>query len=578
MCTKLTLAFASLLLALGLVGMAAVLSSGASSGGTTEFAPASGEVTSPRDLFDIDELKSLTLDDLQWTLISERVLTSGVTETIGSWSGGVWHTFDITGTARTITLSEQAAICWPPGYPHTPNSQAGFGYVFAVHEATRLPDLADVGEQLALAFGIPVLYHGEEAVDWESLGYGSRGDLVDATVLNLFRLNRCAPVDLIRGNFGWALARTNIRAITLLQRLAEERGGSVTRVALQGGSKEGFATWLASAVDDRIEVDASGGYQREDLRSSLPVYATDWGCESPPAAEGVSVANMLILLDWITRTPAGWAAERAFSVGRFQHDLYPRFVLISGDVTRYGMHDSHHYALGMETYFLDHFTAVPWRYVRFHDPDQKGTQKLLRVLLLEQLVHDEPGYLDQVYPKVTADWVETDEANGRRFRVFATVTPEPEEVRLWWSHSDDRVWNDEENAPWTQVTMTQSTGHAWVSDWVNLQQMGVGDNEEIAYYVEAVNHLHLSYPYTATIPRRDASPVRFLWRLPENSCPISPPSWCGIYLPLVMRDYAPTTPIPTPTPTPSSKGIVLADRAGGRAGRARPVDVEEDGR
>lgn len=541
MSTKLTLAFASLLLALGLVGMAAVLSSGASSRDASESAPAmptNGEVTGPRDLFNMDELKSLTLDDLQWTPTSERVLPSGVTETIGSWSGGVWHTFDITGTARTITLSEQAAICWPPGYPHTPNSQAGFGYVFAVHEATRLPDVADVGEQLALTFGIPVLYHGEEAVDWESLGYGSRGDLVDATVLNLFQVNRCTPVDLTRGNFGWALARTNIRAITLLQRLAEERGGSVTRVALQGSSKEGFATWLASAVDDRIEVDASGGYQREDLRTSLPVYATDWGCESPPAAEGVSVANMLTLLDWITGTPAGQAAERAFSVGLFQHDLYPRFILISGDVTRYGMHDSHHYALGMETYFLDHFTAVPWRYVRFHDPGQGGTQKLLRALLLEQLVHDEPGYLDRVYPKVTGDWVETDETNGRRFRVFATVAPEPEEVRLWWSHSDDRVWNDEENAPWTQVTMTQSTGNTWTSGWVDLQRMGVEDKEEIAYYVEAVNHLYLSYSYTVTIPRRDASPVRFLWRLPENSCPISPPNWCGVYLPLVMRDYA----------------------------------------
>ena len=87
--------------------MAAVLSSGASSRDASESAPAmptNGEVTGPRDLFNMDELKSLTLDDLQWTPTSERVLPSGVTETIGSWSGGVWHTFDITGTMWIVSL------------------------------------------------------------------------------------------------------------------------------------------------------------------------------------------------------------------------------------------------------------------------------------------------------------------------------------------------------------------------------------------------------------------------------------------------------------------------------------------
>jgi hypothetical protein len=530
--TRLTFAFIiTLALLSGILVMASAKGPAPVSALSTDFGP--------RDLINVTELQNLTLGDLQWTEISTRVLPSGVTETVGSWSGGVWETFDVTGAARTITLSERAAIYWPPGYPSTPHSQAGFGHVYAAHEAAALTEHATVGEQLALAFGLPVLHHGEEAVDWESLGFGGRGDLVNESGPNVIKVNRCGLVDLTRGNFGWALARTNIRAITLLQRLAEQRGGHVTRVALRGGSKEGFATWLASAVDDRIEVDGSGGYQREDLRSAIPVYATDWGCIPPPAVERrESVTETLILLDWMTHTPAGKAAEQSHSVGLFQHDLYPRFVLINGDVTRFGMHDSHHYALGMETYFLDHLTAIPWRYVRFHDQEQAETkEELLRSLLLEQLVNEDPGYLDQVYPKITGDRVETSEANGRRFRAFATVTPEPAQVRLWWSHSDDRVWNDEENAAWVSVPLSKSPGGSeWASDWVDLQAMGVGDNEEIAYYVEAVNYLHLA-PYPAAIPRRDASPVRFLWRLPEVGCSIAPPNWCGIYLPLVIAEW-----------------------------------------
>ncbi|MBU0493585.1 MAG: hypothetical protein KKA73_14960 [Chloroflexi bacterium] len=488
----------------------------------------------PRDLFNMTELKNLTLrdGDLHWTEISTRVLPSGVTETIGSWSGGVWETFDVTGQARTITLSERAAIYWPPGYPSTLNSQAGFGHVYAAHVAMGLTGHVTVGEQLALTFGLPVLHHGEEAVDWESLGFGGRGDLTNMSGPNLVQVNPCALVDLARGNFGWVLARTNVRAITLLQCLAEERGGTVTRVALRGGSKEGFATWMASAVDDRVEVVSSGGYQREDLRTAISVYATDWGCEPPPAAGVESITETLIFLDWMTSTPAGRAAEQAFSVGLFQHDLYPRFALINGDVTRHDMHDGHHFALGMETYFLDHFAAVPWRYVRLHAESQEDTkEEILRTLLLEQLVNDSPGYLDQVYPRITSDRVETSETDGRRFRAFVTVTPEPEQVRLWWSHSDDRVWNDEENAPWVAVPLTWSED-GWVSGWVDLQQMGVGIDEEIAYYVEAENTYHVA---SYSVPRRAVSPVRFLWRLPPLACPIIPPNWCGIYLPLIWR-------------------------------------------
>jgi hypothetical protein len=339
--------------------------------------------------------------------------------------------------------------------------------------------------------------------------------MVEATFKNVIKFNPCEAYDLTYGNFGWALAKTDIRAITLLQRLAEERSGSVTKVALKGGSKEGFATWLVSAVDDRVEVDASGGYHLQDLVSGLRAYATDWGCEGTGAA-GTQVTDLLLALDWLLNSPAGEATLKTHSISMFHEILKPRFFLISGDVTRYDMHDGQYYALGSETSFLENFTSHPWRYDRlpnFTRENSEVRKVRLCALLLEQLING-PDHHREVYPKITSVNVEED---GRSFRVTARVSPEPERVRLWWSHSDDRVWNDEDNAPFKEVEMIKE-GEIWVSSWVE-----VPGTDEVAWYVEAENTFFVG---KWELPRRDASPVRFLWRLPEVGCEINAPDWC----------------------------------------------------
>jgi alpha-N-arabinofuranosidase len=65
-----------------------------------------------------------------------------------------------------------------------------------------------------------------------------------------------------------------------------------------------------------------------------------------------------------------------------------------------------------------------------------------------------------------------------------------------------------------------------------------------------------------------------------TSTPTSSPtvtSRSRLYLPLILKDYTPTTPTPTPTPTstptPSAEGIVLADRAGGLELISAPVAI-----
>jgi hypothetical protein len=468
---------------------------------------------SPEDLFEMDVEKNLTLEDLGWREVSEKIFPNGVVCTVGTWNAGQFATFNSKDNPQTIILDEKAAIFWPPNYPHTPNSQAGFGAVFAAHVETsiykRHPEI------LAEVFEIPILQHGESPSDWEELGFKGRNEMVEATFKNVIKANPCEAYDLTYGNFGWALAKTNIRAITLLQRLAEERSGSVTKVALKGGSKEGFATWLVSAVDDRVEVDASGGYHLQDLVYGLNAYATDWGCEGTGAA-GTSVIDLLLALDWLLNAPAGEAALKTHSISTFHEILKPRFFLISGDVTRYDMHDGQYYALGSETPFLENFTSHPWRYDRLPNLARENSEVRkvrLCALLLEQLING-PEYHKQVYPKITSVDVEEHE---RSFRIKAEVFPEPEEVRLWWSHSDDRVWNDKDNPPFEEVEMIKKDGR-WVSPWVE-----VPGTDEVAWYVEAENTFFVK---EWELPRRDASPVRFLWRHPEVGCEIEAPDWC----------------------------------------------------
>ncbi len=354
------------------------------------------EYDSPDDLFNMDMEKNLTLEDLGWHQLYEKTLSNGVVVTVGRWNAGLFETFNSKGEPQTIQLDEKAAIYWPPNYPNTPNSQAGFGHVYAAHLDTNI----DKGEPEVLAevFGIPILQHGESSDDWKELGFKGRDEMINETFKNIIKLNPCEAIDLTRGNFGWVLARTNIRAITLLQRLAEERGGKVTKIALRGGSKEGFATWLASAVDDRIIVDGSGGYHLEDLETSLPFYETDWSCNGTGAG-GSDSKDLVLVYHWLTNTSAGNAVLKTHSINCFQEQLKPRFFLIIGDVTRYDMHDGHYYPLGCETSFLENFTSHSWRYDRLPNLERESLSfrgVRLRALLLEQLVNG-PDYYSKIY-------------------------------------------------------------------------------------------------------------------------------------------------------------------------------------
>ncbi len=450
----------------------------------------------------MDGIKSLSLEDLGWTLLETRQET-GVTVLHGELSGGLFKGYDPDGNPVQTELREEAAVYIPDGYPETDNPSLGF--VYAAHYPSNI--FTETALTMARYFGMPVLYHGE-LPNWRDLGYPNRREINQASSGHILRENGCYPTDFITGNFSAALANTDLRAITLLQRLADEHGGNVEKVALRGFSKEGAAAWKAFLVDDRIEVGAPGGMQHEDGLSAS-MFATDtYGCQGESEwTDGIR--SKLDGRHWALHTPAG-----AYSLnhGLMQHKdlLFPRFFVIDGDVGMHNMHDgANGMPAGIETGFLDGFVERPWRYVRKGrvQPGSSGedgdeTSKSNVPLLAAENLTEGPGSEDRLFPNVLNASAEI--VNGG-LRATATLTENTESARVWWTWSEDRIFDDVGQEVWSAVQMNKE-GDTWKSPSISIPPDTV-----VAWYVEASNALRVS---GKDYPRNHAAPIRFL-RLPD---------------------------------------------------------------
>ncbi len=467
--------------------------------------------TNPRDLLDLDELKALSLADLDWTETSRKVNADGVTVLVGSWTSGQFCTFDNHGTPTAIDLQQKAELYLPPGFPNPALAGHGYGVVVAKHVATSIKGNKAAYSQIAKELGIPLLAHGEEKGDWASLGFSGRDELIGESFANAMALNACTETDFVTGNFALALARTNVAAITLLTRLAEAAGGEVTGVALRGGSKEGYATWLASAVDDRIVAAGPGGFHLEDV-SGFDEYEYQSGCTGSGAG-AADVVTLLTLREWFRDSPAGRTYADTLMVSGFKDLLYPEFLLICGDTAMPGMHDGVFFRLGAESPFLEGFTERDWRYDRKPNQTREGTDVLQARRLALLTARMLSGSQGSTWPQVTQATANDD---GDTISVSAQAT-DAQVVRLWWNHSDDVQWNDDDQAEWQSVEMVSTSG-TW-----NAPPITPPAGEQIAWYVEAERELPIA---SVILAARDSSPVRFERSLEPLSCDEVPPIEC----------------------------------------------------
>jgi len=461
-----------------------------------------------RELLDWEALKDLTLEDLEWTKISTRILEpSNVVVIEGTWSAGPFTTYNFNDEFQTIILDEYAEIYLPPNFEGTVLS----GLVYAVHEASGLmgEGYNKFAEGIASELGVTVIRHGESEDDWNELGLLGRGQITGKTFKVAQELNTCEVNDLTTGNFGVALAKVNVMALTLLDKIVEKEGGiGLGDAALRGGSKEGFATWIASAVDPRLKVSMPGGYHLEDLVTGLSAYEDNSACAGTGAG-GASETDLVSFRNWLVESESGQAYNDIYSVSKFKHLLYPEDMLIAGDVGVEGMHDANFYSPGAETYFLENFNERDWRYDRkpneIREPKSVNLQGRRLVVLSYALVNGKS--VDDI-PKITSAIATVE---GNIFSVSADVSSEPTVVRLWWAESPDRAFDDGSPSAWTEVEMT-FLENKWVSGDIIPTQGNM-----IGWYVEAEDEIILK---NETFQRRDASPIKFLFEiLPKYTCP-----------------------------------------------------------
>jgi hypothetical protein len=463
-----------------------------------------------RELFAWDDMHDHTLDELGWTETSRAVLPNGVTVIRGGWDAGPFTTFNQEGNLQTIRLAETAAVYLPP---HAYNEQTIPGIVNPVHVEEYVTGHYGVAAELAAHFRVAVIRHGGKAENCQNLGLANRGKLIKNMLTYAQYLNNNELADPITANFGLFLGKVNVLALTLLDRILEQEGCDLGDAAIMGGSKEGYAAWIASAVDSRIKMTMLGHFQLHDYITGFSAYEENSGCGEEEAGSqyrtcittgpgGLTIRELTRFRDWLVNSPGGSAYNALFSPSSFVDLSYPENILFFGDVGACGMHDGHYFSPGAETPFLEGFSQRAWRYDRSNMTRPCNLSQLMANLVWSLVHHASIAHI----PKIQSAWASV---SGLAFTIYADISPEPAEVRLWFSYSDDREFDDPDNPAWMSLPMVFSDGY-WRSEWIACPA-----GNQVGWYVEAEDNIMIG---NSKIPVRDASPIRFLHELPPLKC------------------------------------------------------------
>ncbi|HEB60474.1 MAG TPA: hypothetical protein ENJ06_01475 [Phycisphaeraceae bacterium] len=474
---------------------------------------------SPRDVpfYEVDNIKNLTLTDMHWQQVAE-LDEDGVTVIAGYFDALDWNTYDVSFDPVTLPWLQRGILFLPPGYPQ--GLKAGAANKAVLYNSHDVDPGSERfyytwGVELARAFNIPVLLHGWDPALTLPAGYNSVHEMQFPLVDHFLDSGFCrwgdVPLDGSYGVNGNILVKGDMVAITLLQRLAEQKGGNVTRVGSLGISKEGGSHWILAAIDDRVEVVAPGGDYAQNMHALDEAYFREWGSRdhsgSPP---DLNIARITHRLDsWACSTEMGRILNRINNPAQFSNDIYARYVLINGDVTLQSMHDRA-FPLGAEQVFLDGFESVPWSYVRIPD----GSGVLLDDNMSERAYSLLPMVADKLindanYPSVIN--VQYEVSPDHRFRVIAELADSdlPElTVSLWAATSTTRWWTQVVQGEWIESAMTRMSGNTWVSDW----SVQVPADQAAAFLVEAKTTAHQGNYW---FYRVDTSQPQFLWQRPS---------------------------------------------------------------
>ena len=248
----------------------------------------------PWTLLNASLLASLSLSDVSY-------VTTFQTNTVvrGSFDAGPFSTLNAHNLPQTVpSTMVETALFLPSG---TWNA-GGFGMVIAASLGSS-PDAPSESmlQDLASELNLPILAAWFNVSLPRAFGYKGMNGISAVTLRAMPFHTPCHLTniqDLRWGNFNILLAKKQMIAITVLQRLVEQHGGdsndnnpnanagggqeqqpTVSSVALSGSSKDGGAAWAAAVSDPRIRVAAAMHDQAQNLSAYLDGIESSWGCQ-----------------------------------------------------------------------------------------------------------------------------------------------------------------------------------------------------------------------------------------------------------------------------------------------------------
>lgn len=490
----------------------------------------------PSEAFDLESIQNANLKDLNWKQVSIKTVDN-VRIIDGKWSPG-FYTGPIKGTGptvdgaanaeihqfetKTIELSSKARVYLPQD-DHQPTPIL----VYAAHVAKNVKNHEDTFIKIAQELKVAIVVHGENSTDWQNFGYQSqedaRNELISIGYIDLIIRNLCQAVDFQTSNFPLVLARTNMLALTLIENLLKNNQQAIGDRGLMGGSKEGHATWVAAAVDNRFKIFAPQSFHGQAAESALS-FAKNSGCSSDQDSPATKTPTKLALLDWELNTQEGKSFSSISNVSNFLSQLKGDFFFLGGDVGMPGMHDGIFSTMGAEADFLKNFQTIPWRYDRWSgtegdydpgNPSPHSPEDLQhKILIFAQIVASTDKEQE------IKNWVKIKEAsaldNGQsiNFRITLESDQNIKAVLVFWNQSPNREFNDRGQEEWKSIKLVRAENDKY--SFMTNEPIVPDQGQQIAWYAEVQQEIDFSDQEKIT--RKDASPIYQLRELPEKNC------------------------------------------------------------
>jgi len=528
---------------------------------------------------DMDTIKSMSLEDLNWT--NQDIDGSGEADwelnytdsetgenrslrviegTFGGedMRGGNDYTMYTEEQIREGNLTDPKTVHLKHGgilvLPHDYSTAEGDGKGIFLN-THGLPTLSEddpliraIVVSVSEEFGLPIFVMGEFSHNWESFGYSSQ-DMITFPSLLPSLMKENASAENLKMFYPYALLRSNLLGHTVFQQLTKEYGMNIDEgIFSEGASKQGFVRWHAAMLDERIKVAQCDMLQIQDLLNSTRRYYLDWG--RPPIENHTCWANyssqisslMTAMGDtFITGlTNTSGPVQTVYDVWDIHNQAHllegTEFISITGSVGTGGYdgdewetdHDGTYFPVGAESNFLDKLDEydVDWRYGR-----DRGTleSKGAYVLAENRMINNWLNGMNYMIEKDLSDWVKVDEVYTQTesynethnwFNVTAEIKNQQENttVELRYAGNSDRRWNDPEHC-------VDTGEHPWtykVMDETdtNVYETSIKVEKELmyGYYVEAYSpgiETHLAGNPLNT-NRYDASPMRLLNEYPPE--------------------------------------------------------------